>query len=39
MSVPRLKLEDLVVAYGQSTIIRGINLEVPENELQTMMMK
>jgi urea transport system ATP-binding protein len=32
-----LKLEDLVVAYGQSTIIRGINLEVPENELVCLM--
>ena len=37
MSSPRLKLEDLVVAYGQSTIIRGINLEVPENELVCLM--
>ncbi|MFP6874864.1 MAG: urea ABC transporter ATP-binding subunit UrtE [Verrucomicrobiales bacterium] len=32
-----MKLEDLVVAYGQSTIIRGINLEVPENELVCLM--
>ena len=37
MSSPRLQLKNLKVAYGQSTIIRGINLDVPENELVCLM--
>ncbi len=37
MSFPRLQLKNLKVAYGQSTIIRGINLDVPENELVCLM--
>lgn len=37
MSKPRLQIKDLQVAYGQSTILKGINLSVPENELVCLM--
>ena len=37
MSKHRLQIKDLQVAYGQSTILKGINLSVPENELVCLM--
>jgi urea transport system ATP-binding protein len=37
MEKPRLAIENLQVAYGQSTIIRGIDLKVPKNELVCLM--
>ena len=37
MSKPRLQIKDLQVAYGQSTILKGIDLSVPANELVCLM--